>query len=77
MDDWLNVNKNTDLILSECACDPKNITIRDITNPTCRFPSLQTYSQSEHQNACHIWKQRYDSSTEEEREKNTQHCICK
>lgn len=77
MDDWLNINENTDVILRECACDPKNISIRDVNNPLCIFPTINTSSQSENQMACSIWKRRYDSSTDEEKEKNTQHCICK
>lgn len=77
MDDWMHIDKNTNLLLSECACDPKNITVRDANNPICIFPSLDSNIRSESQNACHIWKQKYDSSTQEEKENNTQHCICK
>lgn len=66
----------TDEILSTCACDPKIITVRDATNPTCTYPNHDTVSKSPDHFACKIWKHTYDNASTMQKEKNTQHCIC-
>jgi hypothetical protein len=66
-------------VLENCGCDPKVISVRDISDPLCVYPQgkLEDFASvsSDHQK-CKIWKAAYDAASEEQK-KAASHCICK